>query len=139
MYSPPHFVESNSTEIKELIEAFPLGVLVAHTPDGIIANHIPMMMRDNNVLIGHIAYNNELHKILQNQDEVLVIFKGHDAYVSPNYYPSKQVHHKHVPTWNYEVVHVYGRINFMHDEKSKLAAVGMLTKLHETRTNGSSA
>lgn len=139
MYLPPHFVESNTSEIKELIEAFPLGVLVAHTTDGIVANHIPMMMLDDKVLMGHIAYNNELHKLLQNGDEILSIFKGHDAYVSPNYYPSKQIHHKHVPTWNYEVVHVYGRINFLHDEKSKLAAVGMLTKLHETRTNGSSA
>jgi transcriptional regulator len=138
MYMPPHFVESNSAEIKALVEAFPLAVLVANTEQGIIANHIPIMMLGDDVLVGHIALNNELHKLLEDGEEVLVIFKGDDAYVSPNYYPSKLVHHKHVPTWNYEVVHIYGRIDFQHDKKSKLAAVGMLTKLHETRTNGSS-
>jgi transcriptional regulator len=139
MYMPPHFVESNSAEIKALIETFPLAVLVANTAEGIIANHIPIMMPGDDVLVGHIALNNELHKLLQDGEEILVIFKGDDAYVSPNYYPSKLVHHKHVPTWNYEVVHIHGRINFQHDKKSKLAAVGMLTKLHETKTNGSAA
>jgi transcriptional regulator len=138
MYMPPHFVESNSAEIRSLIEAFPLAVLVAHTAEGIVANHIPIMMLGEDVLVGHIALNNELHKLLQNGEEVLTIFKGDDSYVSPNYYPSKPIHHKHVPTWNYQVVHIYGRISFQHDKKSKIAAVGMLTKLHETRINGSS-
>jgi transcriptional regulator len=44
-----------------------------------------------------------------------------------------------VPTWNYEVVHAYGRIAFQHDEHSKRAAVGLLTRLHERRLNGDGA
>jgi transcriptional regulator len=38
-----------------------------------------------------------------------MIFQGPDAYVAPNWYPSKTEHGKVAPTWNYAVVHAYGR------------------------------
>src|SRR5690606_42031974 len=60
-----------------------------------------------------------------------IFFRGEDAYISPNFYPSKQEHHRHVPTWNYQVVHMYGAITFQHDERTKRAAVGLLTKNQE--------
>ena len=44
-----------------------------------------------------------------------------------------------VPTWNYQVVHAYGRITFQHDEHAKRAAVGLLTRTHERRLNGKDA
>src|SRR5262249_37252351 len=50
--------------------------------------------------------------------------------------PTKPEHHRHVPTWNYQVVHAYGQITFQHDEHSKHAAVGLLTRTHERRVNG---
>ena len=70
---------------------------------------------------------------------MLVIFRGEDGYVSPNFYPSKAEHHRHVPTWNYQAVHVYGDIAFQHDERAKRAAVGLLTRDHERRVNGDKA
>jgi transcriptional regulator len=80
-----------------------------------------------------------MHKLVADGQDVLVIFRGDDAYVSPNFYPSKPEHHRHVPTWNYQVVHVYGQITFQHDEQTKRAAVGLLTRTHERRLNGQSA
>jgi transcriptional regulator len=44
-----------------------------------------------------------------------------------------------VPTWNYQVVHLYGDIAFQHDEKAKRAVVGLLTREHESRVNGDRA
>jgi transcriptional regulator len=61
----------------------------------------------------------------------MVIFQGPSAYISPNWYPSKQVHHEVVPTYNYAVVHVYGRLSISHDPQTKLEVVDQLTAAME--------
>ena len=139
MYLPTHFEETDTNEIRRLIEEFPLSVLIVNTNDGLVANHIPLMFLNENVLIGHIARDNDLHSTFLRDEEVLAVFRGDDSYVSPNWYPTKKIHHKHVPTWNYQIVHIYGKITFQHDVKSKTAVVGKLTKNFENRTNGADA
>lgn len=139
MYLPEHFHESDATQIDALVRAFPLACIVAQTADGLVANHIPLLMPDPTVLIGHIAHNNDMHRHLSEGHEVLAIFRGEDAYVSPNLYPSKAETHRAVPTWNYQAVHIYGSISFQHDDKTKRAAVGKLTKNQETLANGAEA
>lgn len=139
MYIPPHFEELRSTEIASVLENAPLACIVAHTDQGLLANHIPVLSAPNGLLIGHVALANDMHRAILDGEEVLVIFRGEDAYVSPNFYPSKAEHHRHVPTWNYQAVHVYGTITFQHDSHSKRAAVGLLTSLHERRLNGAQA
>ncbi len=139
MYIPPHFHEVRQDEIEAIIESAPLACIVATTDQGLIANHIPLLRAPDGKLIGHLALANDMHKLVADGQDVLVIFRGDDAYVSPNFYPSKPEHHRHVPTWNYQVVHVYGQITFQHDEQTKRAAVGLLTRTHERRLNGQSA
>jgi len=97
-----------------------------------------MIWRDDK-LIGHIAFANSMHKSLEDGCKAAFIFKAENSYVSPNWYPTKAQHHKHVPTWNYQVVHMHGELYFKHSEKEKIAAVGLLTQLHEKRLNGSNA
>lgn len=139
MYLPPHFEETDSAEIADLLAHFPLAAIVAQTEDGLIANHVPLFMQGSDQLIGHIALANDMHRAVRDGQPVLALFRGEDAYVSPNWYPSKQVHHRHVPTWNYRVVHIEGPIRFSHDERAKRAAVGRLTKLREALANGDAA
>lgn len=136
MYNPPHFQETDPAEIAALIAAFPLAAVVTQTADGLVANHMPLLAAPDGTLIGHIAIANDLHRLIPDDHPVLAIFRGEDAYISPNWYPSKAEHHRHVPTWNYQVVHIHGRIRFQHDEQSKRAAVGLLTRSHERRVNG---
>ena len=62
---------------------------------------------------------------------MLVIFRAGDAYISPNWYPTKRESHSQVPTWNYIVVHAYGRIRFNDDEKYLRGVVAKLTRTHE--------
>src|SRR5690606_29937790 len=62
---------------------------------------------------------------------VLVVFRAADAYVSPNWYPSKHKSHRQVPTWNYRVVHAYGRITIRDDERFVRGMVARLTRTHE--------
>ncbi|WEK05892.1 MAG: FMN-binding negative transcriptional regulator [Candidatus Devosia phytovorans] len=139
MYLPEHFREVDSSEIAAVMAAAPLGCVVAQTAEGLIANHLPLLADKHGVLIGHVALANDMHRLIADEQEVLVIFRGADGYVSPNFYPSKQEHHRHVPTWNYQVVHVYGAITFQHEERAKRAAVGLLTRERERQLNGDKA
>lgn len=139
MYIPKEFKEIRTDEINRIIQTFPLACIVANTEQGLIAVHIPLIAKDNGILLGHLALENDMVDLLADGQDVLCIFKGDDAYISANYYPSKFEDHKKVPTWNYQVVHVYGNIIFHHDNKSKLAALGQLTKVQELKTNGDAA
>jgi len=139
MYIPQHFHEISADAIASIIDAAPLACIVAQTDAGLIANHIPLLVAPDGTLLGHVALANDMHRLVAEDQEVLAIFRGEDAYVSPNFYPSKPEHHRHVPTWNYQVVHIHGTIRFQHDTRSKRAAVGLLTRHHERRLNGDRA
>jgi transcriptional regulator len=62
----------------------------------------------------------------------MVVFRGAEAYISPNWYPSKHEAHRQVPTWNYEVVHAHGTITVHDDERFVRRLVARLTRRHET-------
>ena len=134
MYSPDWFVLDDPARIAQLIEAAPLCTLVAQGPEGLVANHLPVLVEGDRV-IGHVALANDLHRMLPEGAEVLAIFQGASGYISPDWYPTKAEHHRHVPTWNYEVAHLHGRIRFRHDDKAKLAVVGKLTRHFEAKTD----
>jgi transcriptional regulator len=139
MYIPDHFREHDPSAVAAILQDAPLATIVAQTADGLIANHIPLFAAPDGTLIGHVARANTMHDTIPDGAEVLVIFRGPDAYISPNSYPSKAEHHRHVPTWNYTAVHVTGTITFQHDEHTKRAAVALLTRGHERRVNGAKA
>lgn len=139
MYIPPHFAEADPAVIAAVISEAPLACIIAQSETGLIANHLPLFQAPGGDLIGHVALANDMHRLIPADQEVLAVFRRGDAYVSPNFYPGKQEHHRHVPTWNYEVVHVYGSLSFQHDEAAKRAAVALLTRGHERRVNGAGA
>lgn len=139
MHIPPLFAENAPSEIRILIAEHPLATVVYRVGEAMEAQHIPLIFDGENKLIGHIASNNEIATQLRDGDSVLAIFSGQDSYISPNWYPSKAIHHKHVPTWNYQVVHAKGQIAFRDDKKTKLSVVGRMTKHFETLVNGKTA
>jgi transcriptional regulator len=135
MYVPAHFLESRTEVLQALIERHPLGTLVAVTPEGLTANHIPMLARleagGGGTLRGHIARGNSLWRELASGARVLAIFSGADHYISPTWYPSKREHGKAVPTWNYATVHLKGTISFTDDVTWLRAFVTELTQANE--------
>ena len=135
MYNPPHFLESRQEVLQELITQYPLGVLITQDAQGLDANHIPFEV-DSAVgtfgrLRAHLARQNDVLLRLKNGDEVLVVFRAEDAYISPNWYPSKHEFHKQVPTWNYRVVHAHGIITIHDDERYLRRLLARLTRHHE--------
>lgn len=143
MYLPPHFIEARADELRRLIVEHPLGALVTNGPNGLDANHVPFEFDagtgPHGILRAHVARANPVWNEAADGDEVLVIFRGAEAYVSPNWYPSKHEFHRQVPTWNYQVVNVHGRITIRDDEKYVRGVVARLTRAHENRTDPSRA
>ncbi|MGU8078738.1 MULTISPECIES: FMN-binding negative transcriptional regulator [Burkholderia] len=135
MYVPADFNEPNPDALRELIVQHPFGSLITHGKSGLDANHIPFELLPGDGGLGelhaHVARANPVWQDVANGDEVLVIFRAGDAYISPNWYPSKHVAHRQVPTWNYVVVHAHGRITVRDDEKFVRSVVARLTRTHE--------
>lgn len=138
MYLPKHFEQQDLASLTALLKAYPLGTLVTQQDGALEANHIPFLLAGalaaGGKLIGHVAKGNPVWKSVSAEQEFLAIFQGPEAYVSPNWYPSKHVHHQVVPTYNYAVVHVYGTLSVTHDETSKRQLVTELTQgMEQTR------
>ncbi len=131
MYTPPHFAEHDPDAIAALIEGARLGLLVTHGPQGLYATHLPFLHdRERNRLVGHIARANP-HPARAGDDDALVVLTGPEAYVSPAWYPSKAADGRQVPTWNYEAVHLYGRLQWFDDPARLLEVVRRLSDRHE--------
>ncbi|VUZ27671.1 Protease synthase and sporulation protein PAI 2 [uncultured Comamonas sp.] len=135
MYLPAPFAEFRPEELHRLMAAHPLGMLVTQQPDGLEADHLPFLLDAERGPLGtlqaHVARANPLWQAVQEGAPVLVVFRGVNGYISPNWYPSKQETHRHVPTWNYEAVHAHGRIRVRDDEKFLRGVLGRLTRTHE--------
>lgn len=109
MYVPRHFAEGDPEILHGFIRAHSFGLLVT-AQDGVpFATHLPFMLDadrgSNGTLVAHMARANPQWKSFDGTAEVLVVFSGPHAYVSPSWYdPAVDA----VPTWNYAAVHAYG-------------------------------
>lgn len=135
MYNPAHFAITDPTELHRIIRTHALGMLVTSDGGALDANHIPFEL-DPSVgphgqLFGHVARSNPVWQQCPSGAAVLVVFRGAEGYISPNWYPSKHETHRMVPTWNYEVVHAHGRITIRDDEAYVRGVVARLTRRHE--------
>jgi transcriptional regulator len=134
MYNPAHFNASSPETLHRIIREHPLGVLVTLAPSGLDANHLPFefdpKQGEHGQLTAHVARANPVWQQCDGAD-VLVIFRGNESYISPNWYPSKHETHRQVPTWNYEVVHAHGRLRVQDQEKFVRGVVARLTRTHE--------
>ena len=135
MYLPHQFSERRIEILRDFVERHPLGMLVSVVDGTPVADHVPMLFASgqgpNGTLQGHVARANPLWRTAAEGAEVLVVFRGADAYVSPSGYPSKRTDGKVVPTWNYSVVHARGTIRFVDDQVWLHALVSRLTDRFE--------
>jgi transcriptional regulator len=129
MYTPASFRESRIDVLHDLMRAYPFATVVANGASGFVANHLPFEVAGDALLHGHVARGNEL--AVMDGAEVLLIFQGPDGYISPNWYPSKHETGREVPTWNYAVVHVHGRLQVIDDAVWTRALLDALTDRHE--------
>jgi transcriptional regulator len=129
MYLPKSFHETHIDVLHALIRDYPFGTVVMHGAEGLAANHLPLELASDTLLQGHVARGNELAKA--DGAQVLVMFQAAHGYISPNWYPSKHETGREVPTWNYAVVHVHGRLRVIEDKVWLRSFLERLTDRHE--------
>ncbi|MCP3738487.1 FMN-binding negative transcriptional regulator [Rossellomorea sp. BNER] len=133
MYIPKHFKNEEEESIFMFMEEHSFATLFSHHDGSPYATHLPLILnREKRVLTGHFARPNQQWKDIEGQ-EVLAVFHGPHSYISPSWYETN----KAVPTWNYEVVHVYGLIELMEndDEELLLSMLEMVQKYEDQNSS----
>ena len=135
MYTPSAFKEEDLNSLHQHIAGTRLAVLVTQGEQGLQATHVPLLLDPavgaKGTLYGHMARANKQWRDLENGAEVLVVFPGADAYVSPGFYPSKAENPRTVPTWNYVAVHAWSSPRVIHEAAPLLDIVRRLSDRHE--------
>lgn len=130
LYNPAHFTVDDAAAAAALMRAHPLATLVSVHEGEPQVTHAPLLL-DAAVqswrLLGHVARANPHWQAWGDGATMLAIFHGGDAYVSPALYDTV----KAVPTWNYAVVHVHGRVTPLHDSAAKEDVLKRLIAAHD--------
>lgn len=117
MYIPTRFLETDQVTILNFVEQNSFAALISYDGEKPIAAHTPLLVeRQENEsvhLIGHIARANEQWKTFAKAEETLAVFAGAHAYISPRWYTASL---QNVPTWNYQSVHAYGKLQIIENE-----------------------
>jgi transcriptional regulator len=129
MYTPPYNRMENRAEIVDLMRAHNFCLLVTGAGGELHGSHLPCLVAergDRMVIELHMAKANPQWQQFFD-DEVLVVFSGPHAYVSPRWYARAPA----VPTWNYAAVHAYGTVTVVDDRQAKHAAQRRLVAAHD--------
>ena len=112
MYLPKDFAVEDRETLYGLIRKNSFGLLISQVNGQPFATHLPFLLEDG-MLVAHMARANPHWQGFADGDEVLCVFQGPHAYVSPSWYTVETA----VPTWNYAAVHVYGTPEIVDDPK----------------------
>jgi len=132
VYLPSVFHEARPDVLIAHIERHDFGMLISHGESGIETSRVPFLVEGGTggaalILKGHLARANPQVAHLATGGEVLAVFAGPHAYVSPRWYcagPS-------VPTWNYADVYAYGTPRLIAEEAALRRLLQRLSERHE--------
>ena len=135
MYLPKQYEEIRTDVLHALVRERSFATLVIATDEGLSVDHIPFLLDQElgpfGVLRGHVSRANPIVNATRVDVDAVAIFQGPDHYISPSWYATKKETGKVVPTWNYVVVHAYGRPRFIGDAGWLRGHVNQLTHQHE--------
>jgi transcriptional regulator len=130
MYIPAAFAETDLDRLHDFIQQNSFGLLVSQVDGLPFASHLPFLLDrtagPHGTLVGHLARANPQWREAAGQN-VLAIFSGPHAYISPTWYEAEQV----VPTWNYTAVHASGRVDVVEDEGALMGIVREMVQVYE--------
>ena len=129
MYIPSSFVENDPQVLADFMRAHSFATIVCQVEGVPFATHLPLYYDEKeNALLGHMARANAQWRELDSAGEVLAIFTGPHAYISPTYYAEDTA----VQTWNYAAVHVYGRAVLVEEMAEQKRILQTLTSAYES-------
>jgi len=150
MYIPASFEMSETEEMMQFISQHSFAILFSEVKGRPSATHLPILFERGKVALGQAARDGELgedgngdgakgklvgHFAKANPHwreldgaEVLVVFSGPHAYISPSWYVEKQA----VPTWNYVAVHVSGKCRVITDAQKLHVLLAKTAQFYES-------
>lgn len=134
MLIQPLYMMTDTTNLHQLMVDYPLATLITDSDGFPEVNHFPMLLetRDGkDYLTGHIPRSNPLWEKHDCCKDVLAVFHGEDAYISPSWYASKTESGKVVPTWDFIAVHARGSIRFIQESDWLITHLNALSDQHE--------
>jgi transcriptional regulator len=132
MYIPKYYREEDREKILAFLRQNNFPAIVSFDGEKLIATHTPVEVAEGGngeiTIYGHISRANPQWKTFGSQ-EIMLIFQGAHTYISPRWY-----NHVNVPTWNYMMIHVYGKVRLLQDDEL-LAFLSHLVHAHEMNTS----
>ncbi len=133
MYIPKAFREDDLNTLYKLIQVYSFATLITQHEGVPFATHLPFILDakrgPNGTLLGHMARANPQWHDFASEQEVMVIFQGPHAYISPSWYEVELS----VPTWNYAVVHAYGIPRLVEEGEELYKLLKILVQTHEAQ------
>lgn len=118
MYVPELYAETDLTALHDFMRQNSFATLVTQHGGAPHANHLHVVLDEKagaqGALIGHMPRKDAQCQDFAGGAEVLAIFHGPHAYVSPTWYGPNPMA---VPTWNYTAVHAYGRARILPEDE----------------------
>ena len=132
MYIPKLYREEDREKILEFLKQNNFSALVTYDGEKPTATHLPVEVLENEngslTILGHMSRANPQWRSFGEQ-EVLLIFQGAHTYISPRWYD-----HVNVPTWNYMMVHVYGKVRMVEGNEF-YSLLSRLVEHHEANSS----
>jgi len=131
VYIPEQFRQPERERIVTFIQEQSFAILVSQYESVPMGTHLPLLLRPEpepwGTLVGHMARANPQWRSFDDGREVLAIFHGPQAYISPSWYDVAPA----VPTWNYVAVHAYGKPRAVEDSEELRAILAETVQTYE--------
>lgn len=131
MYIPKHYREEDRQKILAFLKQNNFAALVTFDGEKPIATHTPVEVVETEngwTIYGHLSRANPQKKTFDGR-EALLIFQGSHAYISARWYTEVDV-----PTWDYMIVHVYGKVREVQGDEL-YAILSRLVASHEPNSS----
>lgn len=129
MYTPNNFQFKDEAEKITFMKQYSFATIITAKDNIPIATQLPFVIDDSSgrlVLSSHFAVANEQAQYIGTNIS-LVIFSEPHAYISPSDYDRRES----VPTWDYIVVHAYGKGVIIDQEAKKLKVLEDMIQFYD--------
>jgi len=132
MYLPKNFSPEDESKVRSLIEQNGFITLLSFPKnEESYINHLPVIfsskLGEEKILIGHMAKQNLQWRHFAENPKATIIVQGPHTYITPSWYTSG----RDVPTWNYAVAHLYGKIELVESFNEQVEILRQLTDYYE--------
>lgn len=131
-YIPKHFSQGDEIKIRKLVEQNSFATILSFPEnERPFVNHLPIIFSSSSgeeeVIIGHMATRNPQWAHFKKNPDCTIIINGCHTYITPKWYKSG----RDVPTWNYAIAHLHGKIELIESFNEQIEILKELSLFFE--------